>query len=70
MVSWVWKVVLVPQYIIFGFENNNVNEQTNDASTFDIMIVTECYCKIGNEFYPEDIMTIYFCTHNYNKNFK
>ena len=23
-----------PQYIIVGFENNNVNEQTHDASTF------------------------------------
>ena len=43
-----------PQYIIVGFENNNVNEQTHDASTFHIMNVTECSCKIGNEFYPED----------------
>ena len=32
-----------PQYIIVGFENNNVNEQTHDASTFDVMNVTECY---------------------------
>ena len=47
-----------PQYIIVGFENNNVNEQTHDASTFDIMNVTECYCKIGSEFYPEDRMNI------------
>ena len=30
-----------PQYIIIGLENNNVNEQTHDASTFDIIIVTE-----------------------------
>ena len=45
-----------PQYIIVGFENNNINEQTHDASTFDIMNVTECYCKIGSEFYPEDRM--------------
>ena len=45
-----------PQYIIVGFENNNVNEQTHDASTFDVMNVTECYCKIGSEFYPEDRM--------------
>ena len=29
-----------PQYIIIGFENNNVNEQVHDASTFDIMNVT------------------------------
>ena len=35
-----------PQYIIVGFENNNVNEQTHDASTFDVMNVTECYCKM------------------------
>ena len=31
-----------PQYIIVGFENSNFNEQTHDASTFDIMNVTEC----------------------------
>ena len=47
-----------PQYIIVGFENNNVNEQTHDASTFDVMNVTECYCKIGSEFYPVDRMNI------------
>ena len=33
-----------PQNIIVGFENNNVNEQTHDASTIHIMNVTECYC--------------------------
>ena len=38
-----------PQKTIFGFENSNVNEQTHDASTFVIMDVTECYCKIGSE---------------------
>ena len=40
-----------PEYIIVVFENNKVNEQTHDASTFDIMNVTECYCKIDSEFY-------------------
>ena len=43
-----------PQYMIIAFENNNVNEQTYDASTFHIMNVNECYCKIGSEDYPED----------------
>ena len=43
-----------PQYIIVRFENNNINEQTHDAIIFDLMIVTECYCKIGSEVYPED----------------
>ena len=51
-----------PQYIIVGFENNNVNEQVHDASTFDVMNVTECYCKIGSEFYPEDRMNINYGT--------
>ena len=37
-----------PKYIIVGFEINNVNEQTHDASTFDVMNVTECHCKIGS----------------------
>ena len=59
-----------PQYIIVGFENNNVNEQTHDASTFDTMNVTECYCKIGSEFYPEDRMNINYGTNNYNEAFK
>ena len=59
-----------PQYIIIGFENNNVNEQTHDASTFHIMNVTECYCNIGSEFYPEDRMKINYGTKNYNEAFK
>ena len=59
-----------PQYIIVGYENNNVTEQTHDASTFDAMNVTECYCKIGSEFYPEDRMNINYGTNNYNEAFK
>ena len=55
------------QYIIVGFENNNVNEQTHDASTFDIMNVTECYCKIDSELYPEDRMNNNYGTNNYNE---
>ena len=59
-----------PQYIIVGFENNNVNEQTHDANTFHIMKVTECYCKIGSEFYPEDRMNFNYSANNYNEAFK
>ena len=59
-----------PQYIIVGFEKNNVNEQTHDASAFHIMKVTECYCKIGSEFYPEDRMNINYGANNYNEAFK
>ena len=59
-----------PQYKIVGFENIYVNEQTHDASTFDIMNVTECYCKIGSEFYPEDRMNIIYGTNNYNEAFE
>ena len=59
-----------PQYIIFGFENNNVNEQTHGASTFDVMNVTECYCKIGSEFYPWDRMNNNYGTNNYNEAFE
>ena len=58
------------QYILVGFENNNVNEQTHDASKFDIMNVTECYCKIGSEFYLEDRMDIKYDTNYYNEAFK
>ena len=59
-----------PQYIIVGFQNNNVNEQTHDASTFDIRNVTECYFKIGSEFYPEDRMNFNYITNNYNEAFE
>ena len=59
-----------PQYLIVGFENNNVNEQFHDASTFHIMNVTECYCKIGSEFYPEDRMNINYGTINCNEAYK
>ena len=51
-----------PQYIIIDFENNNVNEQTHDANTLDIMNVTECFCKIGSDFYPEDRMNFLYGT--------
>ena len=59
-----------PQYIIIGFENNNFNQQTHDASTFHIMNVTECYCRIGSEFYLEDRVNINYSTKNYNEAFK
>ena len=59
-----------PQYIIVVFEKNNVNEQTHDTSTFDIMNGTECYYKIGSEFYPEDRKNINYGTNNYNEAFK
>ena len=59
-----------PQYIIIGFENNNVNEQTHDESKFDIMNVTEYYCKIGSELYPEDKMSFNYGTNNYNEALK
>ena len=54
----------IPQYIIVGFENNNVIEQTHDASTFHIMNLTEFYCKIGCKFHPEDRMNINYGTNN------
>ena len=59
-----------PQYIIIGFENDNFNEQTHDVSTFDIMNVTERYCKIGSEFYPDGRMNINYGINNYNEAFK
>ena len=59
-----------PQYIIIGYEHNNVNCQTHDANTFDIINVTECYCKIGSEFYPEDRMNINYGTDNCKEVFK
>ena len=66
----VWKVVQKDPIIIIGLENNNVNRQTHDAIIFDIMNVTECYCKIGSEFYPEDRMNINYGTNNYDEAFK
>ena len=59
-----------PQYVMVVFEKNNVNEQTHDASTFDIMNDTECYYKIGSEFHFEDRKNINSGTNNYNEAFK
>ena len=59
-----------PQYKKVGIENHNDNEQTHDACTFIIMNVTECYCKIGSEFYPEDRLKINYGNKNYNEAFK
>ena len=59
-----------PHYIKIAFEKKNVNEQTHDASTFLIMNVIECYCKIGNESYPEDRMNIIYSNNNYNEAFE
>ena len=59
-----------PQYILDGFENNNVNEQYHDASTFGVIKVTDCYCNIGSEFYPKDRMNINYGANNYNEAFK
>ena len=58
------------QYTKVGFLNNNVNEQTHDASTFDIMNVFGCYCKIGSEFYTEDRKNINYGTDNSNEALK
>ena len=59
-----------PQHKLIGFENNNDDDQTHDASTFGIMNVNECYCKIGSEFYPEDRMNISYGTNKYSEAFK
>ena len=56
-----------PQYTIIVSEDNNVNEQTHDATTFDLMNVSECFCKIGSEFYREDRMIINYGTNEYNE---
>ena len=52
------------------FENNNVNDQTNDSSIFNEMDDTKCFCKIGSVNYPEDRMTINYGCNNYNVTYK
>ena len=58
------------KYIIIGFQNNNVYEQTHDASIFGIMNVTECYCKTGSESCPEDRMNVHYDANSCNEAFK
>ena len=48
----------------------DVDEQSHDASTSDIMNVTECYCRIGSEFYPKDRMNNNYGSNLYNEAFK
>ena len=59
-----------PHYVIVGFENNNVNEQTLDSSNFGILNITKCYCKVCSEFYPEDRMNFIYGFNNYKESFK
>ena len=59
-----------PQYIIICFENNNVNEQAHDASKFDLMNITEFYCKNGSDFYPEDKMNNNYHSNSYVEDLK
>ena len=39
-----------PQYIIVGFEKNNVNEQTHDASTFHMMKLMNVIVRLVASF--------------------
>ena len=48
------------------FENNIVNDQTNDFSIFFEMDVTESYCKIDSVTYPVDRMNVNYGTNNHN----
>ena len=63
------SVMESPQNILIGFLINNVNYKFHDASTFDLLNVAECYCKVGSEFYPEDRMNNNYGTNNHNKAF-
>ena len=41
-------------YLIFGFENNNVNNKKYEEGVFKTIDVTNCYCKIGSVLYHVD----------------
>ena len=38
------------QYIIIVFGNNDFKDQLYDAIAFNMMNMTECYCKIVSKF--------------------
>ena len=60
----------IPQYFMVIFENNNVNDQTNDSSIFNEMDVTKCFRKTGSVTYPEDRLNFNYGTNYYNVSFK
>ena len=62
--------IQIPNYIADAFENNNANEQITDASVFNIMDASECYCKIGSGFYPEDRINISYEINHCKEAFK
>ena len=64
-VTLLWTGMERPQNIIIGSENNNVAEQTHDASKLDMMNVT----KIGSEYYPEDRINFNYGNKKYNEAF-
>ena len=59
-----------PQKLIIRFEIKNFNEQTYDASIFDVINVAECYCNIGLKFYPEQRIIFKCGAINYNEAYK
>ena len=48
------------------FENNNVNDPTNDSSIFNEMDVTKSFRKTGSVIYPEDRLNINYGSNYYN----
>ena len=59
-----------PQRKIDGCKNNNVKEETHVAAIFGMMKITECYSKIGSEFYPDDSLVFIYGTKKFNEVFE
>ena len=57
--------VEIPVYVIICFQNTNVNAQTNDT-TYTQLDVTNAYCQIGSDCYPEDYMKIDYTRNIYD----
>ena len=63
-----WKVIWKDRNLyLLVLKKNNVIEQSHDAIVFNKMNVTECYCKIGSEFYLKDRRNISYGTNHYKE---
>ena len=59
-----------PQKRIIRYKINDINEQTYDASIFDVMNFAEWYCNMGSKFYPEQRIIFKCGAIKYNEAYK
>ena len=57
-----------PKYVIVGFQNrNNIESQTHDNATFDLLPISSAVCIIGSQNYTDKMITCDYDRNNYHE---